>query len=170
MPIYLMLAMQAAGMITDYLGTKNQTEMMNMGLKVQQAGIDANIEQSRLETADASLQGMKNLRQTLGSQIAVMAARGTATNAGSAALALNQSQGTFNSDERVRQLNQLGRENQLRAGKVMTALQNSSDVSKLWSGFASRTFSTIPTSASAWSQAGSGMKQGFGLTSIKGAS
>jgi hypothetical protein len=155
MPFYLLLAMQAAGMVTDYLGAQSQSEMMDMGMKVQQAGIEANIEQNRLDTANDSLENMKSLRQTIGSQIAVMAARGTSTSAGSAASLFNENTANFNADERIRKLNSMGKENQLRAGGVMSRLQNSSDISKLWQGFGSRTLNRFPSSVSGWKQAGS---------------
>jgi len=82
--IYLLLAMQAAGMITDFFGTQNQAQLMKMGMKVQQAGIESDLAMTKLESQDASLQAMKQLRQTMGTQIATMAARGTAAGAGSA--------------------------------------------------------------------------------------
>lgn len=166
MPFFLLLAMQAAGMVVDYLGTKNQAEMMNMGMKVQQAGIDANIEQTRLETQDESLNSMKQLRQTLGTQLAVFAARGTNPGAGSAASIFNESLGNFNADERIRRLNLLGKENQLRAGKAISRLQNSSDISSLWRGFAQRTINRFPTSFSGWQQGAKDVGEGFGLTKI----
>ena len=164
MPFALLLAMQAAGMVTDYIGARNQADMMKMGMQVQQAGIESNIAQTRLETEDSSLQSMKQLRQTLGSQIAIFSARGTRTSAGSAVGILNQSQSNFNSDERVRRLNSLGKENQLRSGAAISRLQNSSDNAKLWTGFASRTINRFPTSYSGWNQFFSDTKQGFGLT------
>lgn len=166
MPVYLLLAMQAAGMITDFLGTKNQADLLNMGMKVQQSAIDANIEQTRLETADSSLQAMRQLRQTLGSQIAAFAARGTSISGGSAASLFNESFSNFNSDERVRRLNALGKQNQLRANSALSRLQNSSDISKLWQGFSSRTAKGFSTNSAAWSEIGSKVSQGFGLTSI----
>ena len=152
MPFYLMLAMQASGMIIDYFGTKNQADMMNLGLKLKNAELDTNLEENRLETENDSLQGMKQLRQTLGSQIAVMAARGTSTAGGSALSLLNESQANFNSDEQIRRLNSLGRENQLRTGAAISRLQNSSNISKLWQGFASRTLNRFPSSVSGWKQ------------------
>lgn len=158
----LLLAMQAAGMVTDYLGTKSQADMLKMGLKVQQASLESNLEQNRLEAANESLSSMKQLRQTIGSQIAVMAARGTFTGAGSAASLLNESVGNFNSDERIRRINALGRENQLRGNSAMSRLQYSSDVSKLWQGFASRTINNFSTNSEAWGKA-------FGITSKAGA-
>lgn len=164
MPVYLLLAMQASGMITDYFGGKNQSEMMRMGMKVQQAGIEANIEEARLESADSSLQAMKQLRQTMGTQLAVFAARGTSPGAGSAASLFNESLSNFNSDEKVRKLNLLGKENQLRAGSAMSRLQYSSDVSKLWQGFASRTFGRVATSSAVWDR----VAKDFGMTPASG--
>ena len=160
MPIYMLLAMQAAGMITDYFGARNQQEMMNMGMKVQQAGFEANLAETRLESQNESLESMKQLRQTMGSQLAVFAARGTNPGAGSAQSVLNESVGNFNADERVRRLNLLGRENQLRANTAMSRLQNSSDISKLWQGFSSRSFNTFSTNPKVWSQGLSDFKMG----------
>lgn len=166
MPFYLLLAMQAAGMITDYFGVQRQADMTKMGAKLQEAGIETNIYQTRLETEEASLESMKQLRQTLGSQIAVMAARGTATGAGSAVSLLNESVSNFNTDERVRRLNALGKENQLRAGKANSILQYGSDTSKLWQGFAQRTFTNFPSSLSGWEEYVKGAKEAFGLTKV----
>lgn len=130
MPLFL--AMQAAGMITDLFGTFGQQHMMDLGEKLQQAGINANIEQVRLQTEDASLQSMIQLRQTVGSQIALFAARGSSTVGGSSAFgSISDSFANFKSDDRMRRLNALGKENQLRAGNAMSVLQNSSDSSKL---------------------------------------
>lgn len=157
----LLLAMQAAGMITDYFGTKNQSDLMNKGMKVQQAGIEANIAQSQLEAQEGSLTAMRQLRQTMGTQIATLAARGTSTGAGSAFSLLNESVSNFNSDERIRRLNAMGQGNQLRANKLISSLQNTADTSKLWQGWASRTFNSFGTNSAAWGK----MNQGFGLTS-----
>lgn len=151
MPVALLLAMQAAGMITDLIGTRNQANLMNLGMKVQQAGIEANIEQNKLETADASLQAMKQLRQSLGTQIAVYAARGTSTAAGSAATTLNESFTNFNADERMRRLNALGKETGMRGQGLISRLQNSADINNLWKGFATRTFNRFSTNPSAYS-------------------
>lgn len=174
----LLLAMQAAGMIVDYFGTKNQDEMMRMGMKVQQAGIESNLYQTRLESQDASNQSMVELRKTMGTQIAVNAARGTSTGAGSSLSLLNESVSNFNADERIRKLNLLGKENQLKAQSVMSRLQYSSESSKLWSGFTQRTLNKLSSGtsssgggSSASSAAGSaaysaGQSAGYGLTSI----
>lgn len=168
MPFALLLAMQAAGMVTDYLGAKNQAQLMKLGMKVQEAGFETNLAQTQLESADASLQSMKQLRQTIGTQIAVFSARGTSTGSGSANSILNQSFSNFNTDERVRRLNLLSKQNQISGSRVMSNLQYSSDTSKLWQGFASRTVNKFPSSVSGWNQGIADAKEGFGLTTKVG--
>jgi len=160
-PVAMLLAMQASGMIVDYMGTNNQSKFADMGAKVQQAGIEANIEQTRLETEDASLQAMKTLRANLGSQIATFAARGTSTAGGSAVGILNESVENFNADERIRRMNLLSKQNELKANKTISILQQKGEKSKLWQGFASRTINRFPTSVEGWSK---GLSS-FGLTS-----
>lgn len=163
MPYALLLAMQAAGMVTDWFGTRNQQRIGDMGARLQQAGIEADIQQTRLEAEDASLQAMKDLRRNLGTQAAVFAARGTRPGAGSALSLSTESIGNFNSDERMRRMNQLGRETALRAGKSIAKLNQQSTNANLWKGFASRTLNTFGTGY-LYDQA----TKSFGLTS-KGA-
>ena len=166
MPIWLLLSMQASGMIVDFFGALSQQSKMDMGMKVQQAGIEAEIENNKLETANESLASMKQLRQNLGSQIAVNAARGTQSGAGTAFLGMNESVGAFNADEKVRQLNSLSKENQLRAGGLTSMLQNSTASSQLWQGFANRTFNKLSTSGLQYKAFGKKSVEGFGLTSL----
>lgn len=163
---YLLMAMQAAGMITDYLGVKNQDALMRLGMKIQEAGLETNLYQVRAESQEQSLQSMKQLRQTMGTQIAVMAARGTSTGGGSAISLLNESISNFNADERIRKLNLLGKENQIRGQSVLSRLQYSGDSSKLWQGFAQRTINRFPTSVSGWKEYAGAFKNTFGLTPI----
>jgi len=165
MPFALLLAMQAAGMVTDYIGTKNQQRLADYGERIQQAGIEANIAQTRLETEDASLEAMRNLRQNLGSQIAIQAARGNKIGAGSAFISFNESSNTFNADERMRRLNLMGKENQLRSGSALSRLQNMSENTSLWRSFGQRSMSRFPSSAAGWKQGMTDFKEGFGLTS-----
>lgn len=153
-------------MVVDYLGTKQQAEMSAMGAKLQQAGIEANIYQTRLETEEASLASMQKLRQNMGTMIATMAARGTKAGAGSALSLMTEGVGNFNADERVRRLNQMGREGQLRGNKAISALTERADNSKLWQGFSQRTINRFPSSVSGWQEYGKAAGQSFGMTNI----
>lgn len=167
MPFYLLLAMQAAGMITDYWGMKEQQRYSRMGQKIEQAGMEANIYSTRAETEDASLQAMQELRKNLGSQIAVFAARGTSTGAGSAASIFNESISNFNTDERIRRFNQLARENQIKGQGVVSSLNYQANKSQRWQGFVKNTINRFPTSTAGWGQ-GNSPKSSFGLTPVGG--
>lgn len=167
MPFTLLLAMQAAGMIVDFWGMKEQQRYSRMGYQIEQAGMEANINLTRAETEDASLQAMQELRKNLGSQIAVFAARGTSTAAGSAVGIFNESISNFNTDERMRRMNQLARENQIKAQGTISSLNYQANKSQRWQGFVQRTIQRIPTSPQAY---GFGGKSGssFGLTPVGG--
>ena len=166
MPLALLLAMQAAGMIVDYAGVKQQQRLGNMGQKVQEAGLESNIYQTRLQAEDESLRSMQDLRKNLGSQIAVFAARGTSLAGGSALSVFNESINNFNTDERMRRMNLLGRENELRAGGSIAKLNQQASNQKLWSSFASRSLNRFPSSLEGWKQGFKEVKKTFGLTTI----
>ncbi len=168
MPYAFLLALQAAGMVADYLGTRSQAELMRQGGLLQQAAFDSQLAQTRLETEDESVMAMKNLRQNLGSQIAANAARGAASGAGSSLAVMEEGIANSKSDERMRRLNLLGKENQLRAGSVMARLNNMSDTSKLWQSFTQRSLNKLPSSPEAWDKGVSQFKEGFGLTKFFG--
>jgi hypothetical protein len=168
MPFSFLLALQASGMVIDFFGSLTQKRLGDMAYKIQQQGIEANIYQTRLETEDASLQAMQQLRKNMGTQMAVMAARGTSTAAGSALAISNEGLSNFNTDERMRRLNQLGRENELRAGGSIAKLNQSAQNSKLWQSFASRTLNRFPTSPYGFGGKSSNPNRSFGLTPIGG--
>lgn len=153
MPLAFLLSLQAAGMVFDYMGTKYQSQLIKMGAQVQQAGQEANIQQTRLEAEDASLQSLIKLRKTLGTQLAVFAARGTNPGAGSAFTLINESLGNFKSDERMRRLNLLGRETEIKGKGTIARLNEAAEVSKLWQGFGQRTINRISSSAEAYGKA-----------------
>lgn len=145
MPYALLLAMQAAGMVTDYIGVQNQQSINKMGGELQQASIESDIEQTRLEAEDASLQSLRALRKNLGTQAALYAARGTSTAAGSALSTVAESVGNFNEDERMRRLNLRGKEVALKGQSLISKLNLAGENSKLWQGFAQRTFNKFST-------------------------
>lgn len=167
MPFYLLLAMQAAGMVVDYYGMKEQQRYSRMGQKIEQAGMEANIYATRAETEDASLQAMQELRKNMGSQIAIFSARGTSTSGGSAVGIFNESITNFNTDERMRRMNQLVRENQIKAGGTISSLNYEANKSQKWQGFLKNTINRFPTSTQGYGF-GQGNKSSFGLTPIGG--
>lgn len=171
MPIALLLAMQAAGMVYDWYGNQKQKEAGRMGLAVEKAGIESNIELTRLDAEDATLNAMKKLRQNLGSQAALMAARGTAGNAGTALMFRADAESKFGSDERTRKINQLGREAQLRAGSVIADLHQTVGESQMDSALAKRFFNQLPVASigkigSSFAGSSASSKGSYGLTPL----
>lgn len=163
LPVVL-LAMQASGMIIDYMGKKQQIELSRMGNKIEQAGINRDIQMSRLEAEEGSLEAMRNLRKNLGTQAAMLAARGTRSGAGTAALFGNQSVANFNANEKMRELNQLGKEANLRAGGLLSNLHQQTSEKKIWGEFKKSVFDKIPTDPAAYKNFGS--KGGFGFKDV----
>lgn len=170
MPVALLLAMQAAGMIMDYSAKQQQIEMGKQGAEVEQAGIVANIAGSRLNSEEESLESMKQLRMNLGTQAAMLAARGTRTGAGTAVLFGNESTGNFNAGERIRKINESGREAQLKAGLTLSDLHEKTSENKINNEFTKSVFENIPTSDEAWSKIREGFSAknsyGFGFTKV----
>lgn len=154
MPLAFLLSLQAAGMIIDWFGKRNQIEMGRMGEKITQAGIESNIEMTRLESEDASLQNMKNLRMNLGAQAAWNAARGVRSGVGSALAVNTESIANFNADERARKINLGAKVAGLKAGIAMSKLHQGASEAKVWGEFSQNVINKIPTSSSAWSAFG----------------
>lgn len=164
---FALLAMQAAGMVTDWLGTQQQIQYGRMGAKIERAGINANIAMARTQAEQASLDAMNNLRKTLGSQAAIMAARGTTPGVGTSLAIMNESVQAFNKDERFRKMNLAGREAELKAGLTMSRLHQMSSESQLRSEFGKRLFNTLPISSIASMNSG-GANAGAGNASRAG--
>lgn len=172
-PTAFLLSLQAGGMIFDYLGKNNQIEMMRMGQRIEEEGINAAIATTRLNAEQESVAALKELRQNLGSQMAMFAARGTRLGAGSAALAPLESIRNVAADEQIRKINLLGKEAQLRAGSVLSKLHQQTAENTIWNEFRQSAFNTIGTRFDTWGGIAKGLKkdwttvsEGFGLKSI----
>jgi hypothetical protein len=160
----LLLAMQAAGMVVDYMGNNEQVRLGKMGAEIEQAGINSNIASSRLQYEDESLQAMKQLRQNMGTQAAMLAARGTRPGAGTAALFGNESVGNFNADERMRKINFLSNQANLKAGVTLSKLHEKTFENTQWNTFKNNLINKIPTNPEAYTKFG----ESFGLTKFGG--
>jgi len=157
MPIAFLLAMQAAGMVVDWLGTQNQAEIAEEGLRQQKQAILSGIRMNRLSYEEESLQAMVKLRQNLGTQAAALAARGTRGNAGNSILMTQESIGNYNADERIRKINELSKEANLWVGMQTAELHQKAFSTELRNKFIGRTLERIPTQM---------FSQGFGLTKV----
>ena len=162
MPLAFLLAMQAAGMVVDWMGRSQQIALAQQGAQLEQQNIMDQIQTSRLQTEESSLQAMKQLRQNLGTQAAMLAARGTRSSAGSAVLIRNESISNFNADERIRRINQLANEARLKTGIQISQLHQEAYESQQKNEFFVNALKMLPTNPAAYQQAGSS----FGLTRV----
>lgn len=165
-PLGIMLGMQAAGMVVDYMGRENQIDLARQGEALEQQNINEQIQASRLKYEDASLQSMRQLRMNLGTQMASQAARGIRLGAGNSALVSNESIGNFNADQRMRRINQLSEESALKTSGMVSSLHEKAYESKNRNEFVNSAINKIPTTDSAWDKLAKSAKSGFGFTKV----
>lgn len=170
---FALLAMQAAGMVTDWYATQQEKAMGQMGEGLTQAAINSSIQTARAQSEEQSVLAMQRLRQTIGSQIAIQAARGTASGAGSSLAIMKQSESAFGQDEKARRMNLLVSENELRAKGVLSGLHQLKSETELGRKVSQDFFKMVPTDPKAFAQIGSNLKNdfsnfksAFGMTSI----
>jgi len=168
-PMMALLAFQAAGMVIDYRSTKSNQKLIKQGRSLEQASIETNLEAVRLESNQASLTEMQELRQNLGSQIAQQAARGNAAGAGSSITMQAQSVGAFNADERTRRMNLLSKEANLRASNILSGLHSLQSETQLGQAMTTRFANTVNTTQvfDKFGETELGKKWGFGMTEAK---
>lgn len=140
-----LLAMQAGGLVTSIYGAKSQEQYIKLGRKLEQEQYSTNLEAIRLQSSKSSLDEMKELRQNIGSQIAIQAARGN--RGGSSYAGINKAASNFNNDERTRRMNLLARESELRANHVLSGLHSLQSETQLGQSITSSVLNTIPTTS-----------------------
>lgn len=144
---YALLAMQAAGMVTDWLGTQDQIYMSKLGNKITQAGITANIALTQAQYEDQTEQSLEQLRQAIGTQIATNAARGNAAGGGTNAAQFNRLYETSNDDQRARQLNLNSKIAGLKSEGFMSNLRQDAYEAQIRKDFFKRTMNNLPASS-----------------------
>lgn len=167
-PVGFLLAAQAGGMIFDWIGMQDQNDQAAAAARLQQEAIQSSIATSRLQTEDESLRSLVQLRQNLGTQAAVLAARGIRAGAGVGVIAATESEGNFNADERMRRINQMMNEKRLKAALEISKMQQQAFENNNWNAFVTRTINRIPTDPKYYEELGKSIvpkKSGsYGLT------
>ena len=140
-----LLSMQAAGMVTSIFGAKSKQKFIKLGRQLEQEQFTSNLAAIKLQSAEASLDEMKQLRQNIGSQIVIQAARG---NRGPSSIAgINESSRNFESDERTRRMNLLARESELRADHVLSGLHSLQSETQLGQSLTSSFLNSVQTTS-----------------------
>lgn len=160
-----LLSMQAAGAIYNISETKKNMDLVRMGRKLEQASIETNLEALRAQNAQSSATAMEELRENVSNQIVLNAARGVSSGAGSAAALIQKSESNFNSDEKVRRINLLTKESELRAANVLSGLHTLQSETELGQSLTNKIFNTVPVTSLA-SKFKVGKKVGSALESV----
>lgn len=141
-----LLSMQAAGLVSSIFGAHSQDKFIKLGRKLEQEQYTTNLAAIKLQSAEASLDEMKELRQNIGSQIAIQTARGnrggSVFSAGTA-----KSEEAFNSDERTRRMNLLAKESELRANHVLSGLHSLQSESQLGQSLTKDILNSVQTTS-----------------------
>ena len=134
-----------AGMVLTQFSSHNQRKIMELGRKIEADQLETNLQLIKTQAAEASLDEMKQLRQNIGSQIAIQAERGTAGGAGSAGSVQQESVSQFGKDEQTRRLNLLAKQSALRAGGAATAISTFAGETQLGQSVTNKIFQTFDT-------------------------
>lgn len=102
---YLLLAAQAAGVGLNLYASRQQNKLEGLGYKIDAGNINMRMQQELLMASQQQLSDLGNLEETLASQRAVFAARGTQAGQGSARTIMEASKKAYAEDERARRLN-----------------------------------------------------------------
>lgn len=140
-----LFAMQAAGLVSSVFGANNQMKYIKLGRKLEKEQFETNLAAVRVQSADQSLSELKNLKQNLGAQAVMDAARGN--RAGASAWGISNAVNAYDNDERKRRLNLMASESQLRAGNVTSALNTLKSETELGQSLLGKAINTIPTTS-----------------------
>lgn len=162
-----LLSMQAAGMITSLWENKSKSQQIQQGRALEKAAIDANLESLNYEAAQQSVDSIRQLRQNVGAQIVMQAARGNASTETTVGLS-NSSVHAFNQDEQTRRMNLLAKEANLRASNVLSGLHTLQSETQLGRNTL-KLFEAFPASSAfdEFRRSNLGKKWGFGLKEVQ---
>lgn len=141
-----LLAMTAGGAAISFYDAGTKMDLIRQGRELEQAALASNLEAIRAESAESSLEAIKELRQNVGSQVAINAARGVSSGAGSASVATSDSEANFAHDEKLRRLNLLVKENELRAADVLSGIHTLTSETNVGQSLTNQIFNRLPIS------------------------
>ena len=117
-----LMSMQAAGAVVSMWSQKGAQSQIQQGRQLEKAGIEMNMAALNYEYQESSLASMQALRQNLGTQAVMNAARG---NASGTELSVGQAQKSISTeaaDREARRMRMLAKEADLRASDVLSGL------------------------------------------------
>jgi transcriptional regulator of heat shock response len=142
-----LLAMSAAGAIISTKQAGEQQKLIKLGRQLETSALETNLEALRAQNSESSLDAIKSLRENVSNQIAINAARGVASGAGSAQGAISSSENAYATDEKTRRMNLLVKENELRAANVISGFHTLASETKVGQSLTNQIFNNLPVSS-----------------------
>lgn len=140
-----LLSMQGAGLVTSLFGAQSQDSFIKLGRKLEQEQFTTNLQAIRVQSAQASLDEMKQLRSNIGSQIVAQAAKGN--RGASSYKGIEKASQEFDKDERIRGLNLMAAESKLRAGHLDSVFKSLNAQSQLGQNLTKQVINSLQTSS-----------------------
>lgn len=109
----LLLGAQAAGIGTNILSARSQRRAAESGIAVDRAQLEARMEQEQVAFLEQTNASLESLAETLSTQQAILAARGSASGQGSARAFTAKSVRAQGNDVKAQKLNQQFRKQQM---------------------------------------------------------
>jgi len=154
-----LLAMIAAGTIKPMVDQSKNKGLIQIGKDLEKEAFNTNMEVLRTQNSEASLNEIQSLRTNVADQIALNAARGTSSGAGSAQTSIQKSEQIYASDEQSRRMNLLAKENELRASNVLSGLHTLASETQMGQSLTNQIFNNLPVSTMVDKWAPKGLKE-----------
>ena len=153
-----LLSMQAAGAIVSMWSAHSADKQIRQGRAMEQAGIEMNMAANNYEFQEASLSSMQQLRQNLGTQAVMQAARGNAAGTQTSVAGVEKSISAAKGDVEAKRMRMLAKEAELRASNILSGLHTLKSETELGRRLGSDMFEVAST----------GLRQlGYGVQSGK---
>jgi len=117
-----LLSMQAAGVVVSIYDKQSKEKLIQQGRSMEKTGIEMNMAANNYEFQESSLASMRALRQNLGTQAVMNAARGNASGTESAVGNVEKSVATQGADQEARRMKMLAHDAELRAQDITSGL------------------------------------------------
>ena len=131
---YLLMGAQAAGYATSIWGTTQANKMLGIGAQLDKEALDLRMQQNTLASTEQAIANQERLREAVGLQAAIFAARGQQGGTGTAGALQTKTLTEFGREERARQLNLLFSNNNIKGQKAAIGMQVAGQKAQNWGG------------------------------------
>ncbi len=140
---YLLMGAQAAGFGINLWGTSQANRMIGMGANLDRQALDLRMQQNTLASTEQAIANQEQLREAIGLQAVMFAARGQRGGVGSAAAIQNKSLIDFGKEERSRQMNLMFAQSNIKAQKATIGMQAAGQKAQGWGGLLNTSLNSL---------------------------